>query len=344
MQGVRVVSEAQVRAGCPAWLGIKANERAFAALENGGAQVPERIVMKVGGGNTLFKPCNMVRQEGFGLKVVHIRADNAKLGIPTTPATITLFDRSTGHAKCLMSATYLTALRTAAGSAIATKCIAPADAEKLVVFGAGLQAETHIKTMCCVRDIRDITIINRTEKVGQQLIKQLEEDFKSFKRDAQGTPLSAIPCMKLILAQDRDQVQSSVEQADIICTTTGSPTALFPAGWVKAGAHINAVGSYQKDTTELEPALLARVNKLCVDTHGAWQSGDIGVPLEQGIVKREDATTLGKLIADPSAITTRDQGDVSLFKSTGVSVQDIVTAQCVFENCQEKDIGTVVEL
>jgi ornithine cyclodeaminase len=243
-----------------------------------------------------------------------------------------------------MNATYLTAIRTAAGSANATRCLSAPGEKHLVIFGAGLQAECHVKTVCCVRDICHISIVNRSEESANALIARLKDDFKEFTRDSQGAKLSSAPYMEFISAHALDQVQASVEQADIICTTTGSSEALFPASWVKAGAHVNAVGSYQKNTTELEPALVGRVNKLCIDTHDAWGSGDLGKPLDKGLVKIEDAFTLGKLLIEPASIVTRDQGDISLFKSVGVAVQDIVTASQVYQECESKDIGTIVDL
>jgi ornithine cyclodeaminase/alanine dehydrogenase-like protein (mu-crystallin family) len=157
---VRILSEDDVRRCLSVEETIETNEQAFAALHAGRANVPERIGIGFPehDGVTLFKPAN-VGGAGLGLKVVSIRPKNAEIGRPTVPATIVTFNEATGAVEAVVSATYLTGLRTAAGSAVATRAIlrrrrggaaSPPPPTSLCVFGAGLQAELHIR---CLRSV-----------------------------------------------------------------------------------------------------------------------------------------------------------------------------------------------
>ena len=130
---------------------IDVNKKAFIALVKGEASVPDRIVLPVlkYNGFTLFKPATFGSK--LGDKCISIRPRNAETGMPTVPATILTIDEETGMVKSMIEGTWLTAMRTAAGSAIATEIMASETAQVLTVFGAGMQADTHIEAILCVR-------------------------------------------------------------------------------------------------------------------------------------------------------------------------------------------------
>lgn len=261
-----------------------------------------------------------------------------------------------------MNGTYLTALRTAAGSAIATRAVAPTAARRLVVFGAGLQAEAHVKAMCCVRDIDAVVIANRGEERARKLMAALAADLPGMPRDASGATLGAAraPALSFVALGDVAGLRAACEQADIVCTTTGSDGALFPASWLKPGAHVNAVGSYQPTTTELDPALPARCRVIVIDTPDALLAGDLAGSLRQGAFQRADAVTLGRLcllaaaassavaVPGPGSLSAEAQqrasGDVTLFKSVGTAVQDVVSALEVYRQCLSHNAGQQVSL
>ena len=128
-----------------------------------------------------------------------------------------------------------------------------------------------------------------------------------------------------------------------MCATTGSATPLFPNEWIKCGAHVTAVGSYEPHTSELEPNLVVRAATLLVDSPDAWTSGDIGLALERGLVEKQDAVTLGQVLAGRKSVKHNPKG-FSLYKSVGTSVQDIITASKLYQSCLKDSVGTFVEL
>ena len=184
---------------------IAVNREAFLAHHRGGEEVivPRRIVMRRGNGSTLFKPAAV--GSSIGLKVVSVRPSNAERGLPTVPAVMVLLDDTTGAARMTIDATWLTAMRTAAGSALATDTLAAKHSKIMVVFGAGLQAEAHIIAMLEVRNsVKEVIIVNRTEARGAQ----------ARQRDA--AKISQL----LLLLPAACALPSLVRSADIICCCT----------------------------------------------------------------------------------------------------------------------------
>lgn len=188
-------------------------------------------------------------QAPLGLKIVSVRTANAEKGLPTVPATILMFDAETGLPSAVVEATWLTALRTAAGSAAATKLLAAADAQVLVVFGAGLQGEAHALTMLAARPaLRKVVVLNRGLERAQVLCATLKKDVAAF---------SGVEVVAAALA-DGAAVEAAVREADIICTTTNSSAPLFDGVWMRAGCHINAIGSYTPEMQEIDESSVCR--------------------------------------------------------------------------------------
>lgn len=172
-----ILSDDDIKAAVPMNQAIEVNEAAFRSLETGTAQCPDRALLTTDGGPTLFKPACMPPAEGtadgreaLGLKVVSVREANLELGLPTVPATMLMFDAATGLPSALLAATWLTALRTAAGSAVATRALAPEQVQLLVVFGAGMQGGAHVDAMLSVRpSLSRVAIVNRSLPRAQKL-------------------------------------------------------------------------------------------------------------------------------------------------------------------------------
>ncbi|GBG26962.1 Ketimine reductase mu-crystallin [Hondaea fermentalgiana] len=335
-----VLSDNVVREHAVTWRIIAANERAFAALHAGTAIVPPRIVLEFANteGASLFKPGAFEDEAVFGQKVINVRPGNAARGMGTTPAVTMLFDKASGAPVCLLNATYLTALRTAAGSAVATARVAPQDVRCLVIFGAGLQAEAHATTMCCVRDFDKVVIINRDQNRADALSAQLRERLVSMPRGPDAQTLGDnVPQISTISSEDTLAVEAACRRANVICTTTGSPVPLFRGEWLQPGTHVNAVGSYLPANAELDVTTISRCERLIVDTDEAWDAGDLLNALSEGAVKKDLAVSLGALIASgvtPPATHAADSGlgpkGISVFKSVGSAIQDIASALQVY--------------
>jgi ornithine cyclodeaminase len=274
--------------------------------------------------------------ESLGLKVVSVRTDNKARGLPTVPATVIMFEASTGLPSAVIAATWLTALRTAAGSGAATRAMAPANPKTLVVFGAGLQAEAHIAAMLHVRpSICKIVIVNRSRQRAECLAATLQRGMAT----------------EVVLLDDVAGVERVVREADILCTTTNTSTPLWNGEWLKTGAHINAIGSYTPQMQEVDVATVARCHIVVDSAHAMVSSGDLCIPLADGIISAETQglVTLGSVLADageeaPWKVKSNATNDCTLFKSVGVSVQDVATGAVAVTRAKELGLGSKILL
>lgn len=361
-----ILSEAQVRQCLSIEKCIAANRLALGSLcrfkgecnDIAKANVPTRIILPAMGAGmpgdaTLFKPAayypggnaskngDAYEIEGeeaviMGSKVVSVRADNPSIGKPTVPATITMLNAKTGEVSALMGATYLTAARTAAGSAIATKlCVADNDGKHLVVFGAGMQAELHIRCLANALpgQIQTVTIVNRSRARAENLCDLL--------RNEKDNTFQNIKCRVIILG-DRDDVKDAVGNADIIVTATNTSQALFDGKWVKSNCHINGVGSYLPTSEEIDSDFVRDRCLTIVDTTEALEVGDL-----KHVDKNssEFVGLLGDMLEGGVTIGKDDlQDKCTFFKSVGTAIQDIVTANEVVTAANKKGIGTTVDI
>ncbi len=201
----------------------------------------------------------------------------------------------------------LTALRTAAISGLATRILARADARRLVVFGAGVQARSHVEAMLAVRDVEQVTVVGRNPDAAAQLVLDLRSTG--------------------IAAAVGDA--SAVAEADLVCCCTTSAEPLFDGALLGEGAHVNAIGSYQPHTREIDTATVTR-GRLAVDDREAAlaEAGDLQLPIAEG------AITAAAILADlpelaGGAAVRRAATDITVFKSVGAAWQDLIVAEAL---------------
>ena len=280
----------------------------FRQISSGEAEVPVRahIFMPEEKGQSLFMPAYLAGNRQFGVKVVGIHDENPQKGLPYIHAVVLVMDATDGKPLALVDGTYLTALRTGAGSGIATQLLAREDAKVLAVFGAGVQARTQIEAVLAVRQIEEILLFNRTEAKAKLLKTELEEKYK-------------ISC-KLALGED-------LKKADIICTATSSSNPLFNAEHLKPGTHINAIGAYRKDMAEIPPDAVVHSSVFVDHISATWEeAGDLIQPFEAGRIKKEHIKgEIGQIVSGQIAGRTSDE-EITLFKSVGNAAQDVAVA------------------
>jgi ornithine cyclodeaminase len=282
----------------------------------------------------------------MGLKVVSVRANNpSKFGKPTVPATVMMVNAETGEVNAVLAGTYLTAARTAAGSAIATQhCLSSQNESSesknnnLVLFGAGLQAEAHMEALSCVIKIRKVTIVNRTMPRALALKERFLQVYD----------LSSPEDVQVVLLHDEDMVEAAVRDAHVIVTATNSATPLFDGDWARAGCHINGVGSYTPTMQEVGDSMVRRCQVL-MDTPEAREVGDLKDCNQQIIVGLLGDVLAGTACLDPNGLskndaTPQDRTDCTFFKSVGTAIQDILTATEVIKNARASGIGTTVDM
>ena len=292
---------------------------------------------------TLFKPAAYYGSEEdeilMGIKVVSVRAKNSIRGKPTTPATITMLDAETGEVTAVIGGTYLTATRTAAGSAIATKiCLEQKQLNNthrkhLVVFGAGIQAEMHIRMLNCILpdQIKKVSIFNRTRKRAEKLRDELMNCPET----------SNLQC-SIATLDEETTIKETVGKADIIVTATNTAYPLFDWTWVNNSCHINGVGSYLPSSEEVDSLF---VRDHCITVADTIEALDVGDLKELDGNSEDFVGLLGDLLSGKVTLGHRASANKrTFFKSVGTSIQDIFTADEVIKTAKSLGIGTEVEM
>jgi ornithine cyclodeaminase len=278
---------------------VDALERAFREEDVGAT--PQRINLPVPGGELLQMPA--FGRTGVGVKLVTLNPSNPARDLPFIHGVYVLFHPDTLRPLAMIDGAALTAVRTAAVSALATRVLARADARRLVLFGAGTQAEAHAEAIAAVRPIERVTVVGRSRDRAEALARRIREQGLEA---GVGRP-------------------DAVRDADVVCTCTTSAEPVFRAADLAAGAHVNAVGSYRLDRRELEPALLARALVVVETIEAAIEeAGDLVWAMQEGAVTRDAIVELADVVRGRVGRTTA--GETTVFKSVGLAIEDLAVA------------------
>lgn len=285
---------------------IAAIESAFGERHSTVA-IPSRTHMNTAEGVFLIMPCCDRAGHALGMKLVMVQANPAKPE-DRIQATYLLLDPETGRPRLLLSANYLTDLRTAATSAIATKLLAREDARVLGVFGTGRQACAHLKVLPLVRQFKRVLVCGRDIGQSREFAEEISTELH--------LPIEAI------------EARTCAAESDVICTCTTSQTPLFDGNLVRPGTHLNLVGTFQPHAREVDSATIQRA-RVVVDTYdGALaEAGDLLIPMRNGLIGRDHITCdLHELVSRKKAGRT-NAADITLFKSVGCALEDLVVAE-----------------
>jgi len=273
---------------------IPAMEQALADFSAGKVVQPLRAIVPVAahGG---FLGMMGAYTGALGMKLVTFYPNNE--GVPTHHAVIHLFKPETGEPLVMMDGRLITEERTAAVSAVATKYLAREDASVLALIGSGVQARSHLKALRLVREFKEVRVWS-PRRAGE------------FARE-----------FGVTAAQSAEE---AVRGADVVVTATGSTTPVLRGEWLSPGAHVNSVGAVRPDWRELDDEVLRRA-RIYVDSREAClaESGDI-------IAAPEIVGEIGEVVLGEVAGRRSDE-EITLFKSVGLAVEDVVTAQLVYE-------------
>jgi ornithine cyclodeaminase/alanine dehydrogenase-like protein (mu-crystallin family) len=290
---------------------IASIREAFARDYSATLRMPLRTALELDPGMMLLlMPCYDSALATAGIKTVTV---SPRTGVN---ATYELFDTKTGAVLARMEANYLTDLRTAATSALATDLLALPDAGTLGVFGCGRQAVVHLMVLPRVRNFRRFLVCGPSNQQRRSDVTAFAEKMK-HEHGLTIEPVSAEICAR---------------QADVICTCTTSTAPLFEGSWLRPGTHLNLVGAFQPETREVDDETVRRA-RIIVDTYeGALaEAGDLIVPLKNGTISRE------QIVADLHELSSgKKKGrigreDITLFKSVGCALEDLVTAKMIYE-------------
>jgi ornithine cyclodeaminase len=290
---------------------ITVMEDALAALARGEVHNPLRQAIRAAGAAGLLGLMPAWRGGGtpyYGLKEVCVFPENPKRGLDTHLGAVILHSGDTGEPVAIVNASAVTAIRTAAVSAVATKLLARKDAHVLAVLGSGVQSKSHLAAIPLVRDIREVRVYSRSA----------------------GNVASA---------------EEAVRGADIIVTATSSREPVLRREWLSPGVHINAVGSSIAAARELDGATVAAAS-LFVDRRESTvnESGDYLFALREGAIGGPEhiRAEIGELLTGASE-GRKSEDELTLFKSLGLAVEDLAAAAYLYEKARQQGRGVTVE-
>ena len=327
-QHFRLLNEQQVHSLLPMQDLIAAMESALAKFSAKDVLQPIRSVLVVGPTKAYYglMPAYIPSPACMGAKIVTVFGENHKKNLPSHLATILLLDPDTGMLQAIMDGRYITEARTAAVSAVSTRFLAKADASTLAIIGSGVQARSHLEAYQHVRQLKEVRIWSPSEHSRQRFVDDM-------------SPSVNIPI------RATDTAEHAVRGADLIVLVTSSPTPVIEDAWVGEGAHVVCVGACRPNQQEMPPQLVKR-SRLYVDSRAAAvvESGDVVMNIAAGLFDASHIRgEIGELVL--GRIDGRQTPrDITVFKSLGMAVEDVVAADLVFRRAAESGAGTELTL
>jgi len=327
-QHFRLLTEQHVQSLLPMSDLIAAMESALAKFSNHEVLQPVRTVLMVGPTKAYFgvMPAYVPSPASLGAKLVTVFGENHKKDLPSHLATILLLDPDTGALQAIMDGRYITEARTAAVSAVSARFLAKADAATLAIIGSGVQARSHLEAYQHVRQLKQVRIWSPNQRSREQFVDDMS---------------GKVP-VPIVAA---GSAEAAVRGADLIVLVTSSKTPVIEDAWVDRGAHVVCVGACRPDQQEMPPALVAR-GRLYVDskTAAVLESGDVVMNVKNGLFDENHIRgELGELVLGRIEGRTSD-GDITIFKSLGMAVEDVVAADLVLRRATESGAGTELML
>lgn len=279
---------------------------------------------------TLYMPAYIEDVDYTAVKIVSIFPHNTKKNQPVLQGVSLLTDAVTGEHAALLNASALTIMRTGASSGVATNLLARKDAKVCAVLGCGAQSIGQIQAVMEVRKLERIVLYNRTVDRADQMKKKLDIMYNGWEGE--------------IVVEEN--ANAAVEQSDIVICSSKSVQPIFEGRYLKAGTHINAIGSYQPHMQEIDEITLKRSEKIVVDTlEGAMhEAGDFLVPIQKGTWRAESIYgELEEIVAGYKAGRENDR-EITLYKSVGVGFLDTMVAQSVYKKAEKLNVGVHVTL
>jgi ornithine cyclodeaminase/alanine dehydrogenase-like protein (mu-crystallin family) len=304
---------------------------AMAELSAGRISMPARIMAMVQEPRGLLAamPVHVGSIRTLSTKLVSLFPENEARGVPTHQAVILVFDAETGSPRALLDGTHITAARTAAGSALSTRFLSRPDSQVLLIIGTGVEARAHARAIPLVRPIREIRVAGRHPQKAAQLAARITGE--------QGIP--AIAC---------EVAGQSFAGADIVCAATHAAQPVVKGEWLEPGMHVTSVGlnadGREVDAAAVMKSLVAVETREAALAPNAGGANDLKWPIHDGLIREEHIhAEIGELISGAKPGRT-SAGQITLYKSVGVAVQDAVAAHLVLEAAKKRGVGQEIEL
>jgi alanine dehydrogenase len=303
-------------------LALAAVADAFRAYGEGRVNMPPKayLILAQGDFRAMYGEIFLPEAHICGLKWVNVHPHNPARGLLTVMAKILLNDPETGMEFADLDGTHVTDFRTGAAGGLAAKYLARPEASRLGLIGAGAQARTQVAAIVKVRPIREIVVFNRHLEHARGLAAELSA--------AHGVKVRAVT-----------EAQEAVTGMDIVVTTTPSTSPVVRREWVSPGTHLNAIGADAAGKQELDPDILKAARVVVDDWAQASHSGEINVALAQGEITPEHIYgSLGEIVAGKKS-GRGSPGEITVFDSTGLIIQDLALGYAVYLQARERGLG-----
>jgi len=298
---------------------ISVMEKMFRSLATGQCLQPLRSIMWLPNKKGLLGMMPGYAEEPglMGIKVISVFHGNNEKGYPSHQGVVILFDAKYGKPLMIFDAKEITAIRTAAASALATQILSRDDSEVLAILGSGEQAARHIESISIVRKIKQINIWSRNEKNADSLEARVSNSHN-------------------IAISVKKSAEQAVKDADIVCTVTSSPQPIVLGSWIAPGTHINAVGSSTPVARELDTDAVVK-SKLFTDCYESIlnEAGDFLIPKKEGMITDSHIKAeLGEVLIGQKK-GRESKNEITLFKSLGIAAEDIFSCWHVYQKIKE---------
>jgi len=288
---------------------IRVVEEAFRIWGEGKGNMPAKAYLLVDHGD--FRAMPAALPGCAGMKWVNAHPHNSSRNLPSVMAVIIYNDPETGYPLAIMDGTEITAYRTGAAAAIASKYLARQDSNTLGIVGAGCQAYTQIRAHAELFNLSSINVFD----VSTAAVDKLIRSFPGYS-------------IKICSLEE-------AAASDIVCTLTPSREPIIKKEWIMAGTHVNAVGADAEGKEELEPSILKEAIVVVDDVRQATIGGEINVPIKKGIFAVDEVYgTLAELVVGNKK-GREDNKAITVFDSTGIAIEDIAVAKLIFEKAQQ---------
>jgi alanine dehydrogenase len=315
-----LLSEADVKQILTMPLALEAVEDSFRRLADGSALLHSRQRLHIPGKSYLHYMAAADATSGYmGMKIYTSAREGLRF-------LVSLFHVDSGELVALIEADYLGQIRTGAASGVATRLLARADAAKIAIIGTGLQSRTQLEALSLVRTITEVRAFSRHSENRERFAKEMTEQL-SF-------PVVAVP-----------SAQEAVRGADIVVTSTTSTDPVLDGSWLAPGTHINAIGANFPQKHELNGEAIRRCDIIVADSReqSKLESGDLIQMYGDDKRRWSSVTELAEIVAGKTPGRSTPQ-QITLFKSNGIAIEDIVVAGKIYELARDKGMGRQVPL
>ncbi|MBT5051218.1 MAG: ornithine cyclodeaminase family protein [Rhodospirillaceae bacterium] len=327
---LRILSESDVRSVLSMADAMDIQARAFTAQAAGQSIEGLRsfAVSELPPGVAIFNPAFLKEGKGYGVKIVSDFYDNPNRGAARLSALVALFNGETGHPRTVMEGGYLTDIRTGAGTALAARYLARKDSRSVTIIGAGRVARHQLQALCVENAIETVVVSTRSRDRGEEFIGRM--------REGDGAP------SHIRLEEDRAK---AVSDADMVICATTSPEPVFPGAALRPGTFVASVGTHSAGTREVDTETIRRARVHVIDsrTDCLAAAGDLQIPAKEGALDLDQVSEIADLVAGRTFGRQSDE-DITFYKSVGVPIQDLFTAQFVEKRAIEHGIGTLIDI